>query len=140
MAQQLTLSGAAIKLYVNNKLYKTVQSISLSIDYGESEIYGIDSPYPQEIAPGRITVRGSVSGIRLKNSGGLQASDLRPAFNDTTASPYISIRIQDRATGEDIVFIPKAKVTRENHAISTKSTYKLNFDFTGQVPFFSMDR
>lgn len=140
MAQVLTLTGANIKLFVNNKLYNVVQSINFSIDYGESEIYGIDAPYAQELAPGKATVRGSVSGIRIKMSGGLQGSDIRPLFTDFAASPYISLRIQSRADGEDIIFIPNAKVVRESHSIATKSTYKLSFDFVGQIPLMALDR
>lgn len=140
MAQALVLTGANIKLYINNKVFKTVQNVTFSVDYGETEIYGIDAVYPQEIATTRVSVRGSVQGIRIKMSGGLQGSNIRPLFTDIAASPYISLRIQDRATGEDIIFIPNAKVTRESHTISTKSTYKLNFDFVGQVPLFALDR
>ncbi len=140
MSQAVVLTGANIKLYVNNKVYKEVQSITLNVDYGESEIYGIDSAYPQEIAPTKVVVRGSVQGIRVKMSGGLQGSNMRPLFQDIMASPYISIRIQDRQTQEDIVFIPNAKVTKETHSMQTKATYKLNFDFIGQVPLFALDR
>lgn len=140
MAQSLVLTGANIKLYINNKVYNVVQSISLNIDYGEKEIYGIDALYAQEIAPSRVMVRGSVQGIRVKLSGGLQASNLRPLFMDIAAAPYVSLRITDRYSGEDIVFIPAAKVTRESHTIATKSTYKLNFDFVGQIPLMALDR
>jgi hypothetical protein len=140
MAQPLILTGASIKLYINNKVYKEVQSISFSVDYGETEIYGIDSEYPQEIAPSKISVKGSVQGLRVKMSGGLQGSNMRPLFTDIAASPYISIRIQDRQTGEDILFIPNAKITRESHSIAVKSTYKLNFDFVGMIPQFALDR
>jgi|SRR5581483_11476219 len=140
MGQSLILSGANIKLYINNKVYKEVQSIALDVDYGETEIYGIDAGYAQEIASTRVTVRGSVRGLRVKYSGGLQASNLRPLFLDLAAAPYVSIRIQDRATSEDIIFIQNAKVTRENHAISAKATYKLNFDFVGQIPLWALDR
>ena len=140
MAQSLVLAGAHIKLYVNNKVYKEVQSIQFSVDYGETEIYGIDSLYPQEIAPTRISVKGSVNGIRVKYSGGLQGQNMRPLFTDISASPYISLRIQDRSTGEDILFIPNAKITRENHQASTKGTYKLSFEFVGQIPLFALDR
>lgn len=138
--RSLVLTGAHVKLYINNKVYNVVQSISLSVDYGETEIYGIDAVYPQEIAPTKVSVRGSVNGLRLKLSGGLQASNLRPLFTDVAASPYISIRIQDRDSQEDILFIPNAKVTRESHSIATKSTYKLSFDFVGQIPLFALDR
>lgn len=140
MAQTFVLTGAHIKLYLNNKVYKEVQAVSFSVDYGETEIYGIDTPYAQEIATTKVTVRGSVQGLRLKMSGGLQGSNLRPLFTDIAASPYISIRIQDRQTGEDIVLIAQAKVTRESHQITTKSTYKLSFDFVGQIPLFALDR
>lgn len=140
MSQSLVLAGAHIKLYINNTVYKEVQSISLVIDYGEAEIYGIDCPYPQEIAGTKISVKGNVSGIRVKNSGGLQSKSIRPLFTDLAASPYISIRIQDRDTKEDILYIPNAKVGRESHSAATKSSYKLSFDFAGQIPFSSVDR
>lgn len=140
MAQSLVLAGAHIKLYINNKLYKEVQAINLVIDYGENEIRGIDSPWAQEVAPGICSVRGSIQGIRVKMSGGLQGANMRPLFTDIAASPYISIRIQDRSTGEDIVLIPNAKVVRETHVIATRSTYKLNLDFSGLIPLFALDR
>lgn len=136
----MLLSGANIVLWINNKAYKVVQSVTFSVDYGETEIYGIDAEYAQEIAPTKVTVRGSVQGLRLKSSGGLQGSNMRPLYNELMASPYISIRIQDRQSTEDIVFIPNAKVTRESHTMGIKSTYKLNFDFVGIVPMFALDR
>ena len=133
--KSVTLVGANVKLFINNKLYASVQTINLDIDYAEEAIYGIDSPWPQEIAGGRATIRGNIQGIRIKNSGGLQAQNdgIRPLFSDLAASPYISIRIQDIATSEDIIFIPRAKVTRESHSASIKNSYKLNFDFIGQI-------
>lgn len=134
------LTGAHIKLYINNKLYKAVQGISFEVDYGETEIYGIDAPYAQEIAGTKVAIRGKVAGVRIKYSGGIQAANLRPLFTDTAASPYISIRIQDRQSGEDIIFIPQAKISKETHQISTKSTYRLSFDFAGIVPLMALDR
>ena len=140
MGIPLILTGAHIKVYINNKVYGPCQSITFQVDYGETEIYGIDAIYAQEIASNRVTVRGSVSGLRVKMSGGLQGSNMRPLYVDLAASPYISIRITDRQSGEDILFIPNAKVSRESHNIATKSTYKLSFDFVGQIPLFALDR
>jgi hypothetical protein len=136
----LTLTGADIKVYINNRVYPFIQQINLNVDYGETENYGIDATYAQEIAPAKISVRGQVMGLRVKMSGGLQAMNMRPLFVDLAAGGYISIRIQDRATQEDIIFIPSAKVTRENHTVGIKQTYKLNFDFLGQIPLFALDR
>ena len=136
----VTLTGAHIVVYINNKRYTAVQSVNFTVEYGEEAIFGIDSPYAQEVATTKITVRGSVNGLRTKYSGGLQAINARPLFNETLASPYVSLRIQDRQTGEDIVFIPQAKVTRESHSIVAKQKYKLNFDFTGIIPMMALDR
>lgn len=140
MAQSYILTGAHIKLIINGKVYKVAQGVSFEIDYGEAEIYGIDAPYAQEIASTKVSVKGRVQGMRIKYSGGIQADNIRPLFTDTAAAPYISIRIQDRQSGEDIIFIPQAKVSRESHQIGTKSTYKLSFEFTGIVPLMALDR
>lgn len=140
MAVPIILVGAHIKLYINNKVYNVVQSISILVDYGTTPIYGIDAAHAQELAPGRLTVSGTVSGLRVKNGGGLQASSIRPLFVDMMAAPYISIRIQDRATGEDILYIPQCAVSNESHSAATKTTYKMNFNFLGQVPYFALDR
>jgi len=136
----VVITGAQINLYINNQLYKEVESVSFTVSYDENEIRGIDSQYPQEIAGGAISVSGSVQGLRLKLSGGLQAKNIRSLFNDVTANPYISIRISDRATQEDIIFIPQCKCSDETHSIPSRGTYKLNFNFKGMVPYFSLDR
>ncbi len=140
MAQSIILAGPQIRLYINNKLYKEVQSVNFTVDYGEQEIYGIDSMAAQEIAPTKMTIRGTVRGLRIKNSGGLQGKNMRPLFTDMAASPYISIRVQDMTTSEDIILLTTAKVTRESHTAEIKRTYKLDFDFIAQLPLFALDR
>jgi hypothetical protein len=140
MAQSIILAGPNILLYLNNKVYKVVQSVNFTVNYNEEGIYGIDCPFPQELASGRCMVTGSVKGLRIKYSGGLQASNLRPLFTDLAASPYISLRINDRSTGEDILTILNAKVTNEQHSVAIKGVYRLSFDFVGQVPLFALDR
>jgi hypothetical protein len=132
--------GSQIIVYINNQPYKVTQSLTFEVDYGEEAIYGIDTPYAQEIAGGRVVVRGSVKGLRIKNSGGLQGYNLRPLFTDLMASPYVSIRVADRTTGEDIVLVQSAKISNESHTASIKGSYKLNFDFVGQIPLFALDR
>lgn len=140
MALPVVITGAHINLYINNQLYKEVESVSFTVSYSEEEIYGVDSIYPQEIAGGKVSINGSVNGLRLKLSGGLQAKNIRSLFNDVSASPYISIRISDRATSEDIIFIPQCKCSDETHSIPNRGTYKLNFNFKGMVPYFALDR
>lgn len=135
-----TITGARVLVYINGDVYNECQSISLDIDYSESEIYGIDSVYVQEIAPGKVSVRGSINGLRTTLSGGLQAKNMRPLALNILTSPYISLRIVDRLTSEDIIFIPQCKVTREKHQTGAKQKYSLSFDFVGVVPLLALDR
>lgn len=140
MAQPLVISGALIRIFINNKVYSVAQSVSLDHDTGEYPIYGINSPNPQEIAGGGQTVtRGSVRGVRIKNSGGLQGINARPLFSDLAASSYVSLRLEDRSTGETLWSIPKAKITKINETVQVKGTYKINFDFVGQILFYPLD-
>ncbi len=140
MAVPVTLVGAQIEIFWNNLIYKEVADISFTVDYGEEEIYGVDSQYAQEIAGGKITVSGQVNGFRLKLSNGLQAKNLRSLFSDVTASPYVSLRVSDRSTSEDLIFIPMCKISSETYSIPNRGTVKLNFSFKGIVPFFPLDR
>jgi len=140
VAVQRVIAGAQIKLYVNGIVYNEVQSLSYTIDYGEEPIYGIDSVFPQEIKITRISITGSVSGVRIKNSSGLHGYNLRPKITDAFFAPYISIRINHRATGEDIMFIPFAKVTSEKLDISAKGLVKASFNFTGLQGQQDLDR
>lgn len=135
-----TLTGAHIRLYINGVPYNSAQTVNYSLSYGEKAIYGIDSPYPQEIGTTQAQVRGAVSGIRIKYSGGIQALNARPQFKDILSSPYVSIRINDRQSGEDLIFIPQAKITDQEVSIRAKGIVSLSFSFMGLIGLEPLDR
>ena len=135
-----TIAGAQIIIYLNEKKFTSSQSISFNVDYGEQEIWGIDSPWPQEIATTKCSVSGTIQGLRLRNSGGIQAINGRSLIQDVAASPYVSIRVCDRVSKEDIIFIPKCKISNESHSVAAKGIYKVNFSFKGLIPLFALDR
>jgi hypothetical protein len=140
MANSLIVAGGLVRLYVNNKVYSVTQSVSINQTTGEYEIFGINSPYPQELAGGgQISVKGSAKGVRVKQSGGLQGANLRPLFSDVAASSYVSLRLEDRSTGETIWSVPKAKVSNINESVATKGIYQVSFDFIGQILFWPLD-
>ena len=140
MANSLIVTGALCRLYVNNKVFSVAQSVSINQQTGEYEIFGINSPNPQEIAGGgQISVKGSCKGVRIKNSGGLQGVNARPLFSDAAASNYVSLRLEDRSTGETIWSIPKAKLTNISESVAIKGVYQVNFDFVGQILFWPLD-
>lgn len=136
----LTLSGAQVKVFINNVEYGPAQGLSLVVDRGEQEIYGIDTPFPQEIAVTRIASSGQISGIRIAGGGGLQAKGILTKLKDVLAAPYVSIRVSDRKTGEDIAYCPQAKVINENHSVAAKQTYKLSFSFKAVAVYSPLDR
>ena len=139
MAGIVTLTGSLVKIYISGKLYKEAQSITYTIDYAENEIYGIDSQFPQEIAPGRVSVKGSISGVRVKLSGGLQGAEARTKINQILYSPYTSLRVKDIASDMDILWVPQMKVTSENVQIQAKGVVRLSFNFKGIIPYNELD-
>lgn len=139
MAQSVTLRGADIKIYISGKLYPEAQSANWTIDYGENEIYGVDSQFPQEISPNRLSVQGSITGVRVKSSGGLQGYDARSKISEILYAPYTSLRIKDRHSGRDILWLPQMKVTSESVQIQAKGVVRLNFNFKGIIPYNELD-
>lgn len=136
----LVIAGGSIRLYLNERVYSVAQSVSLEVETGEYEIRGINSPYAQELAGGgQISIKGSVSGVRIKNSGGIQGSNGRPLFSDAAASNLVSLRVEDRATGETIWNIPKAKLSNISEGAATKGIYHVSFNFIGQILYYPLD-
>jgi hypothetical protein len=140
MSQPLVIAGGSVRLFINNVVYTVAQSVSLEVTTGEYAIFGINSPYAQEIAGGgQVSVSGNVKGIRINNSGGVQGINGRPLFSDVAASNYISLRLEDRKTGELLWSVPKAKVTKSSESVAAKGVYSLSFDFIGQIAYQALD-
>jgi hypothetical protein len=137
--QSQTITGQSVKIYIAGVLYPEAQSVSWAIDYGEEPLYGIDSPFPQEIRQTRISVQGQVSGIRIKTSGGIQSRNARTIIRESLQAPYVSIRIVDRSTDEILLFCPQAKVTNQSQSVAAKGILQLSFGFKGVVPYETND-
>lgn len=135
-----TLSGARIKIFINGKEYGQAVALSWTADYSETEIYGIDSIFPQEISPVRVSTQGQIQGLRLGGSGGLQRKGITSTINEIVRSGYINIRVTDRRTGEDIMYAPKVRISNEQHSVSAKGGYRLSFSFKGIAALQPLDR
>ena len=136
----LVINSGQVRLYINNKIYTTTQRVELNNNTGEYAVYGINSPNPQEIAGGgQKSVTGKVSGVRTKNSGGLQGVNALPLFSDLANSNYVSLRLESRDTGETLWSIPQAKLSDVQESISIKGVYQLSFSFIGQILFYPLD-
>jgi hypothetical protein len=139
MAQSIVLSGANCKIFIGGKIYPEAQSVNYTINYGESEIYGIDSWMPQEVAVTRMSVQGTVSGVRVKLSGGLQGHDVTTKINQKLFASYVSFEIRDRTSDTKLIYIPQCKISSESLSVSAKGIVKLNFTFKGIIPYNALD-
>jgi hypothetical protein len=140
MATRMAVNGADIKLFINGKVYNSVQQLSWVVDRGEQEIYGIDIPFPQEIFTTKVSIKGKVSGVRVKASGGIQANNMASLITDIQASPYIDIRVQDRHTGYDLLLLTRAKISSESVEVGAKSVLRYSFEFKALIPYSELDR
>jgi len=133
--------GADIILWINGEKYHAVNSVSWDIDHGENAICGIDDPWPQEIAAtGKVVTTGSISGLKLRFDGNLQGSKIRAIIGSILSAPYISIRVQDRVTQEDLIYMTKAKVSNERWGVAAKGIIQMSFRFLAMKGFTPLDR
>jgi hypothetical protein len=138
--QSLIVTAALCRFYINNVVYKVTQDVTVNIDVGAYSIYGINSPYPQEIATGgQNVVRGTAGVVRTRNSGGLQATSGVQLFSNLGSTNYSALRLEDRSSGETIWSIPKAQVSNIKESVSKKGIYHITFDFIGQILFYPLD-
>ncbi len=137
--KSVVLSGALIVVKINGKAYNESESVSWQFSYGLEEVYGIDSPFPQDMITTKTAVRGSVTGIRVKRSGGLQGISARPLLSAVFSEPYISIRIVERATGETLLFVPQAKISSQDSSVSARGVLTLSFNFSGLIGYETLD-
>lgn len=135
----VTLVSASVRIYINGKIYKEAQSVTYSLDHGISELFGIDSPHPQELVDGRKSVSGTINAIKIKYSGDLQSYNAITLTQDVLQNPYISIKIEDKSTGEVLLYIPNARVTNEQMGAATKRTVSYSFGFKGLVGYRPLD-
>lgn len=139
MPKTLTLTGANLKLTINNVTIGFVTSFDYSIDYGKQDLRGIDVPFPQEIAPGSQTLRGSIQCLRLRASGALenfgvvanQAPTVPGVVSDQIVEKYISLAISERDTGRVVFRCDKATVTSQRWQLASRGIVTGTFDFEG---------
>lgn len=126
------VSGARCVLKVNNRLIGFAFNISWKIDTINDEIWGIDDYLPQDIAPNKIMVEGTLSSFHAPGYGPdieyMQANVLSFLFHK-----YITIEVRDSATDWLLLYVPKAVVTtrRSDIRAETLATISLGWKAIG---------
>lgn len=124
------LTGAAIHVFINGQLVPEVQNISYTEQKTHEPIFGIDTPFAQELAVTRYLITGTINGINLHRDR-IKTTRIKSKFTNILSAPYIKITIKNRKTGAVIMDISRAVVTSHNFNASVKTTSKFSMSFTG---------
>jgi hypothetical protein len=52
----------------------------------------------------------------------------------------VSLRFNDRQSGEDLLLVAQAKITNQSYSIPAKGVVIVNFNFSGLIPLEPLDR
>lgn len=135
--QAQTLTGARAKLYINEKLIGLATDCSWSLPYGMEPVHTLGRYEPQEIVPvSQEAIEVSMNGMRVVNNGPHQGFDgnvdtakLVPVLKDLLNNKDITIRIEDRQTGEEIMRVAQCRSRGYSSQVGAKGmvTYSMNF-------------
>ena len=140
VSQPVTLSSAAVAIYINDKPYNQAQSISWNISWGVKEIWGIDSPFPQEIADGRASISIRIQAVAIDyNQGGMQNYNATTLIGDILQAPYSALRVVNRKNGDTLLYVPNCRVSDESIDSTVKQSVKYSFTLKGLVFYTGLD-
>lgn len=122
----------------NERIFAYASNLTITVSQGQKPIYGIDSPFIQELAQGAgpSSVRGSLQ-IFLPKGSAPEHLGLVPFRQDSgkaaymSGSRYINMRLYDRATGQLVLSVDSAKISGYTMATSAKSVVQISLNFEG---------
>lgn len=125
------LTGAGLKLYVNNRVFGIVVSFEWSADGGRRAIMGLDQIVPFELAPGGNTVKMKIDCIRIKNDGGLEGRGIAASDHNLLLEKYISIILVDRHTGKTVFKCDRAAVNTQTWRVEARGLMRGSITLEG---------
>lgn len=129
MAETFIIRGGDLKVYVNNKPFGKAVSFQWTVDRGIYAIPGIDEMEPLELADGHISIRGSMSVLRLRYDGGLEGAGLTALPHQQTLEKYISIHVVDRRSDTVVFQSDKVRVANQQWSVGAKGRLEGSFSF-----------
>lgn len=126
------MSGARCILRVNSKIVGFAFGVSWRINTSYTEIDSIDNILPDEFAPRRIQVDGSISALHIPGKGaGIQL--WQPDVLSFLFHQYLTIEVRDSQTNNLLFFAPKAVITtrQEDIKVDDLASVQLSFQAIG---------
>lgn len=125
----MLVSGARLKLYINNRFIGEVTDFKYSVTTQKKAIYGIDATEPFELAPGITVVRGSISLLRPAGLGSLEGYGFKSSLPDAAKEKYASIMLFDRAAGLPVFQSDRAAIITQNWQVAARGIMTGTFEF-----------
>ena len=85
--QQNLQNGSGIKVLINGNLCAFATGINFTRSTNTKAVYEIDNPFAREIMTTTYSVSGSLTGLRVRGSGGLDGAGI---MNASTASSFFT--------------------------------------------------
>lgn len=126
-----TLTGASLKLYINEKLFGLASSFTFQTTGNRRPIHGIDQPNAFELAPAANDVNGSITCMRIRLDGGLEGRGIAANDINIAAEKYISIMLVDRISDTVIFRVNQAAIDNQSWSIDARGIMKGSFSFQG---------
>lgn len=122
------MSGARCILRVNSKIVGFAFGVSWRINTSFTEIDSIDNILPDELAPRRIQVDGSISALHIPGRGaGIQL--WQPDVLSFLFHQYLTIEVRDSQTNNLLFFAPKAVITTRQEEIKVDDLASVSLSF-----------
>lgn len=122
------MSGARCILRVNSKIVGFAFGISWRIQTSFTEIDTIDNVLPDELAPRRIQVDGSISALHIPGRGiGIQL--WQPDVLSFLFHQYITIEVRDSQTNDLLFLAPKAVITTRQEEVKVDDLAQVSLSF-----------
>lgn len=125
--------GAGVLIKINKAVIGFATGINYTRSQNNKVIYEVDSPFPAEIMPTRYICSGTLTGFRLRNSGGVDGQGILDLSNvqNYFTQKYVTLEIIDRLTNLPIFFVNRCLFDNDSWRVDAKSLLTFSVNFTG---------
>lgn len=131
MGQPQVIRGADLQVYINGQLFAVCTGIRWQSDSGRHAIHGIDQQEAFELAPGPVSIRGTIECVRLRQDGGLEGRGVVAPSRMAVLEKYFSLAVVDRSTDTVILAIEKTSAGAQNWGTQGRGILEGSFTFEG---------
>ena len=117
--QQNLQTGSGIKLLINGNLAAFATGINFTRSTNTKVIYEIDSPFAKEIMTTTYAVNGSLTGLRVRGSGGLDGAGI---MNASTANAFFT---QKYCVIEIVDILSKVTMYTIDHVVFSEDSWNI---------------